>query len=132
MWKKLTPGVGGHLVMDQAWPSELEAVRGAMATIGKLACCSERTVGRALIWLRMFDFLDWQRRIKRTPSRLGMAVRHAYRLGSPSCDASGCATSLLQEAKRKRAPRRGSKAPRLRAAQMGEARSRARARQGRR
>jgi hypothetical protein len=59
----------------QAYPSQ--------ATIAKLACCSERTVGRALIWLRLFGFLSWQRRLKRVPSRLGNMVRqtsNSYRL----------------------------------------------------
>ena len=45
------------------------------ATLARLACCSERTVGRALVWLRMFGFLSWQRRLTRVPSRLGSIVR---------------------------------------------------------
>jgi Helix-turn-helix domain len=53
------------------------------ATLARLACCSERTVGRALAWLRMFGFLSWQRRLKRTTTRLGSVVRqtsNAYRI----------------------------------------------------
>ena len=55
----------------------------SIATIAKLACCSERTVGRALIWLKLFGFLAWQRRLKRTTTRLGSVVRqtsNAYEL----------------------------------------------------
>ena len=51
----------------QAYPSH--------ATIAKLACCSERTVARALAWLKLFGFLSWQRRLKRLAGRLGAVVR---------------------------------------------------------
>jgi Helix-turn-helix domain len=64
----------------------------SIATIAKLACCSERTVGRALIWLRMFGFLSWQRRIKRVPGQLGTIVRqtsNAYRLALSGLAAIG-------------------------------------------
>jgi hypothetical protein len=53
------------------------------ATIAKLACCCERTVANALQWLRLWGFLDWQRRLKRMPTRLGTVTRqtsNAYRL----------------------------------------------------
>jgi hypothetical protein len=53
------------------------------ATIAKLACCSERTVANALQWLRIWGFLDWQRRLKHIPSRLGSITRqtsNAYRI----------------------------------------------------
>jgi hypothetical protein len=55
----------------------------SLATIARLACCSERTVANALQWLRTFGFLDWQRRLKRTAGLLGAVVRqtsNAYRL----------------------------------------------------
>lgn len=55
----------------------------SVATIAKLACCSERTVANALQWLRTWGFLTWQRRIKRIPSQLGTIVRqtsNAYKL----------------------------------------------------
>ena len=64
----------------------------SIATIAKLACCSERTVGRALIWLRMFGFLDWQRRIKRLQTGLGTMVRqtsNAYKLALSGLAAIG-------------------------------------------
>ena len=53
------------------------------ATIAKLACCCERTVANALQWLRLWGFLDWQRRLKRMPTRLGTVTRqtsNAYSL----------------------------------------------------
>jgi hypothetical protein len=49
----------------------------------ELACCCERTVANALQWLRLWGFLDWQRRLKRMPTRLGTVTRqtsNAYRL----------------------------------------------------
>jgi Helix-turn-helix domain len=55
----------------------------SVATIARLACCSERTVANALQWLRTWGFLDWQRRIKRLVTGLGTVVRqtsNAYRL----------------------------------------------------
>lgn len=54
-----------------------------LATIARMACCSLRTVQNALAWLRMFGFLDWARRLKRTTTRLGSIVRqtsNAYAL----------------------------------------------------
>ena len=60
------------------------AVFPSIATIAKLACCSERTVSNALQWLKTFGFLSWQRRLKRIPTVLGQVVRqtsNAYRLG---------------------------------------------------
>jgi hypothetical protein len=68
----------------QAYPSQ--------ATIAKLACCSERTVANALQWLRMFGFLDWQRRLKRIATRLGSIVRqtsNAYRIALQGLAAIG-------------------------------------------
>jgi hypothetical protein len=53
------------------------------ATLAKTATCSPRTVANALQWLRLYGFLDWQRRLKRTATRLGTMVRqtsNAYRL----------------------------------------------------
>ena len=64
----------------------------AVATIARLACCSERTVGRALAWLRTWGFLSWQRRIKRMATQLGMMVRqtsNAYRLALSGLAALG-------------------------------------------
>jgi hypothetical protein len=62
------------------------------ATIAKLACCSERTVSNALQWLRIWGFLDWQRRLKRIPSRLGTIIRqtsNAYRIALQGLAAIG-------------------------------------------
>jgi hypothetical protein len=62
------------------------------ATIAKLACCSERTVANALQWLRIWGFLDWQRRLKRIPSRLGSITRqtsNAYRIALQGLAAIG-------------------------------------------
>ena len=62
------------------------------ATIAKLACCSERTVANALQWLRIWGFLDWQRRLKRVPSRLGTITRqtsNAYRVALQGLAAIG-------------------------------------------
>jgi hypothetical protein len=55
----------------------------SVATIAKLACCSERTVANALQWLRTWGFLSWQRRIKRLQTVLGTIVRqtsNAYKV----------------------------------------------------
>jgi len=68
----------------QAYPTQ--------ATIAKLACCSERTVVNALQWLRIWGFLDWQRRLKRMPSRLGSITRqtsNAYRIALQGLAAIG-------------------------------------------
>ena len=64
----------------------------SIATIAKLACCSERTVANALQWLRTWGFLSWQRRIKRIPSQLGTIVRqtsNAYKLALSGLAAIG-------------------------------------------
>jgi hypothetical protein len=64
----------------------------SVATIARLACCSERTVGRALAWLRTWGFLSWLRRIKRMAIQLGTLVRqtsNAYRLAVSGLAALG-------------------------------------------
>ena len=55
----------------------------SLATIAKHGVLHVRTVGRALVWLKLFGFLDWTRRLKRTTTRLGTIVRqtsNAYAL----------------------------------------------------
>ena len=62
------------------------------ATIARMACCSARTVGRALTWLQLFGFLSWQRRLKRVQTRLGSVVRqtsNAYRIALEGLAAIG-------------------------------------------
>jgi len=62
------------------------------ATIAKLACCSDRTVANALAWLRLWGFLDWQRRLKRIPTRLGTITQqtsNAYRIALRGLSAIG-------------------------------------------
>jgi hypothetical protein len=64
----------------------------SLATIAKACCCSPRTVDHALAWLRLWGFLDWQRRLKRLPTRLGVVVRqtsNAYRIGLQGLAAIG-------------------------------------------
>lgn len=43
--------------------------------LAEMACCSRSTVYRALRWLKTWGLLTWQRRVKRTASRLGTVVR---------------------------------------------------------
>lgn len=53
-------------------------------TIAAMACCCKQTVVNGLRWLKLWGFLDWDRRLKRTPSRLGSVVSqasNAYRIG---------------------------------------------------
>jgi Helix-turn-helix domain len=66
----------------------------SQATIAAMACCSERTVARALAWLRLWGFLSWQRRLKRIPTRLGTVTRqtsNAYRIALQGLAAIGAA-----------------------------------------
>jgi Helix-turn-helix domain len=66
----------------------------SQATIAAMACCSERTVARALAWLRLWGFLSWQRRLKRIPGRLGSVVRqtsNAYCIALQGLAALGAA-----------------------------------------
>ena len=65
-----------------------------LETIARLVRCSKRTVCNALAWLRLWGFLDWQRRIKRVVTRLGTMVRqasNAYRLKLSGLAAIGTA-----------------------------------------
>ena len=51
-------------------------------TLALMARCSVRTVGNALRWLRLYGFLDWQRRARRVAAGVRVIVRqssNAYR-----------------------------------------------------
>lgn len=55
----------------------------SIASIAAAVNCNPRTVTNALQWLRTWGFLDWRRRLKRVPSRLGPITRqdsNSYRL----------------------------------------------------
>jgi hypothetical protein len=57
----------------QCYPSQ--------ARIAQLCCITERTVRRALQWLRTMGFLDWRRRLREKPHPSGSRqTSNAYRL----------------------------------------------------
>jgi hypothetical protein len=65
-----------------------------LETIARMVKCSKTTVVNALRWLKVWGFLDWQRRLKRVVTRLGTMVRqtsNAYRLALSGLAAIGVA-----------------------------------------